>query len=69
MNSMEDWKAGCIAKKLGINEFKLLQKYGGMRFYDDDEDDVFVICDTNLEWKKKDKTDPSTPCYCVLATP
>ena len=69
MNSMEDWEAGCIAKKLGINEFKLLQKYGGMRFYDDDEDDVFVICDTNLEWKKKDKTDPSTPCYAVLATP
>ena len=41
----------------------------GVKFYDDDEDKVYVVLNTNLEWKRKDKSDRETPCYCVLANP
>ena len=56
-------------KRLNLNEFKLLEKYKGMLFYDEDEGEVFAVCESNLEWKKKDKNDRSTPCYAILATP
>ena len=56
-------------KKLNLNEFKLLEKYKGMLFYDEDEEEAFAVCESNLEWKKKDKNDRNTPCYAILATP
>ena len=46
-----------------------MTKYESIKFYDDDEDQVYVTLETNLEWKKKDKSDRETPCYCVLAKP
>ena len=47
----------------------MLQKFKGICFYDEDEEVAFKIIDTNVEWKKKDKTDKETLCYCVLAKP
>ena len=44
-------------------------------FDDDDDDDdgggvkIFEIIESNMDWKKKDKNDKETPCYCVLAKP
>ena len=32
-----------------------------MLFYDEDEGEVFAVCESNLEWKKKDKTILATP--------
>jgi hypothetical protein len=66
---IEDWEDEAKKNKSAENEFKLLHKYMGKRFFDDDDDKVYVILDTNLEWKKKDKHDRETPCYCVLAKP
>ena len=40
-----------------------------MLFYDEDENEAFAVCESNLEWKKKDKNDRNTPCYTILATP
>ena len=36
-------------KKLAIHEFRLLQKYKGVRFFDEDEDQVYEIFANNLE--------------------
>ena len=65
-----------IKKQSAANEFRLIQKYKGVLFFDDDTDDdesgdgkVFKIIESNVEWKKKDKNDKETPCYCVLAKP
>ena len=44
----EDWEKEARTKKLAINEFRLLQKYKGVKFFDEDEDLVYEICATNL---------------------
>ena len=41
-----------------IHEFRLLQKYKGVRFFDEDEDQVYEISDSNLERLKKIGKDP-----------
>ena len=56
-------------KKLAISEFRLFQKNKGVKFFDEDEDQVYEICATNLEWQKKIGKDATTPCYVVLAKP
>ena len=65
----EDWEKEARTKKLAINEFRLFQKYKGVKFFDEDEDLVYEICATNLEWQKKIGKDATTPCYVVLAKP
>ena len=47
----------------------MLQKYKGVRFFDEDEDQVYEIFANNLEWQKKIGKDPTTPCYVVMAKP
>ena len=49
----EDWEKEARTKKLAINEFRLFQKYKGVKFFFEDEDRVYKICATNLEWQKK----------------
>ena len=73
---IEPWELEAIKKQSAANEFLLIQKYKGVLFFDDDTDDdesgdgkVFKIIESNVEWKKKDKNDKETPCYCVLAKP
>ena len=43
-----------IKKNTSTCEARLLEKYKGIRFYDEDYDDgtTFTICKENLEWKK-----------------
>ena len=65
----EDWEKEARTKKLAIHEFLLLQKYKGVRFFDEDEDQVYEIFANNLEWQKKIGKDPTTPCYVVMAKP
>lgn len=65
-NYMEDWEESCIKNRSKSNEHLLLKKYRGVRFYDDDTGEVFVIA-KNLEWKKKTKGDKRTPCYGIVA--
>ena len=65
----EDWEKEARTKKLAIHEFRLLQKYKGVRFFDEDEDQVYEIFANNLEWQKKIGKDPTTPCYVVMAKP
>ena len=65
----EDWEEVARTNKKGTNEFRLLQKYKEVRFYDEDEDQIYEICPSNLEWVKKLKGDATTPCYMVLAKP
>ena len=73
---IEPWELEAIKKQSAANEFRLIQKYKGVLFFDVDADDdeggvgkVFKIIESNVEWKKKDKNDKETPCYCVLAKP
>lgn len=66
---LEGWEPEAIKKQSGPNEFRLLQKYKGVLFFDDEESTAYKIVETNVEWKKKDKSDKETPCYCVLAKP
>ena len=40
-----------------------------MHFYEPEEGKAFVVIETNLEWKKMDKNDGETPCYCIVARP
>jgi hypothetical protein len=66
---MEDWEHGAIKHESAQNEFRLLNKYKGVIFFDDDDEIRYKIIETNVEWKKKEKGDKNTPCYCVLAKP
>ena len=73
---IEAWEHEAIKKQSAANEFRLIQKYKGALFFDDDDVDddggggkIFKIIESNVEWKKKDKNDKETPCYCVLAKP
>ena len=56
-------------KQFVLKEFRLLQKYIGIRFHEEEEEVAFKIIDTYVEWKKKDKTFKETPFYRVLAKP
>ena len=69
MNFIEDWEPEAMKRKLGITEFKLLEKYKGMRFYDDAVECAFEVIPQNLEWKSKDKRNPETPGYVVICRP
>ena len=44
----EDWEEDATNGKLGLHEFKLLQKNKGMRFYDDDEK-IYKVISSNLD--------------------
>jgi len=66
-NFVEDWEEESIKKRSKSNEHLLLKKYRGVRFYDVDTDEVFVIA-KNLEWKKKTKGDSRTPCFGIVAS-
>ena len=65
----EDWEEVARTNKKGTNEFRLLQKHKEVRFYDEDEDQIYEICPSNLEWVKKIKGDATKPCYMALAKP
>ena len=45
----EDWEEEAIKGKLGLHEFKLLQKYKGMNFYDDDDEKIYKVISSNLD--------------------
>ena len=47
---MEDWEVEAVAKKDPVAEAKLLQKYGGLEFYDIDNNLGCLICDNELVW-------------------
>ena len=66
---IEDWESDAIKSKASLHEFKLLEKYKGVPFFDEEDGVTYKILHTNLEWSKKVKGDAETPCYCVLAVP
>jgi len=65
----EGWEQEARTKKLSANEFRLLQKYKGVRFFDEEEEQIYEIWSNNLEWQKRINKDSTTPCYVVLAKP
>ena len=40
-----------------------------MRFFDEEEEQIYEIWSNNLEWQKRINKDSTTPCYVVLAKP
>jgi hypothetical protein len=54
----ENFEEKARTNKLAINEFRLLQKYKGVRFFEDDEDQIYEIFAKNLEWQKKTARTP-----------
>lgn len=47
---IEDWEKPLLKKNDPVAEMKLLQKYKGLVFHDIDNDVVYTIFDSNLEW-------------------
>ena len=69
---LEVWELDAIKRQSAANEFRQLQKYKNVNFFDAEdgaEGTVYKIIETNVEWKKKDRHDKETPCYCILAKP
>jgi hypothetical protein len=50
---MEDWEIQLVAKKDAVAERKLLQKYGGLEFYDIDNNVMCSICNKDMIWRRK----------------
>ena len=51
----EDWEHAAIRKKDPVHEAKLLRKYGGLRFYDPDENVECYLSATDLQWSRPTK--------------
>ena len=49
----EDWEKEARTKKLAIHEFCLLQKYKGVRFFDEDVDQVYESSPTTSSGRRK----------------
>lgn len=49
---MEDWEVEVIKKQDPLNEAKLLQKYGGLVWYDPDTKNVFTASTEEMQFSK-----------------
>lgn len=58
----EEWEATALKKQDPVNSARLLQKYGGMQWYDPDKKVYFRSDDRELEWTK---TRGTAGRYCV----
>jgi hypothetical protein len=57
-----DWKKEKKTRELVIPELRLPQKYKDVRFFYKDEDQVYEMFSSNLEWLKRIGKDPTAPC-------
>ena len=48
---IEDWEYECIHHKDPVAEARLLQKYGGLRWIDPDENELCVADENQMEWQ------------------
>ena len=63
---MEDWEKEARKHNDVVSERKLLEKYKGLKFWDDDEQCYQTIDGDNLEWRTKTKEkDSYTGWYCI----
>ena len=62
----EEWEAEAIGKKDPVSVAKLLAKYGGLFFWDEDTEQILYTEPTELDWRKrrgKNKSGYVLPCY------
>jgi hypothetical protein len=61
----EDWEKDTIRTRDAVNEAKLLKKYGGLSWQDDDNNEAILTSDKeNMHWARLTKTGGG---YCVRA--
>lgn len=62
----EDWEEKAILTKDPVSVAKLVAKYGGLAFWDDDTEQILVSEEKELDWRKrrgKNKSGYCLPCY------
>jgi hypothetical protein len=59
----EEWEEAATKKKDPVNEAKLLQKYGGLQWYDMDTKKTFYANSTEVRWIKEPR---KAGMYCVI---
>ena len=64
----QEWDSECISTENKSSELWLVQNYKGLDLYDPDTDvgTLLKVLAPNVEWKKKDKSSPKTPCYALI---
>jgi hypothetical protein len=60
----EDWEIEATQKKDRVNEAKLLKKYGGLKWYDEDSEKICRSDNDKLHWNRGKKKDRG---YSVIA--
>jgi hypothetical protein len=63
---LEDWEKEAIKHNDVVSERKLLEKYKGLMFWDDQEKCYQTIVEDNLEWRTRTRDKTSyTGWYCI----
>lgn len=63
---LEDWEKESIKHNDVVSERKLLEKYKGLTFWDDEEKCYQTIVEDNLEWRTRTRDKTSyTGWYCI----
>jgi hypothetical protein len=59
----EDWEPEAVKKRDPVNEAKLLQKYGGLQWYDFDNKKTFYSNENEIRWFKEPR---KAGVYCII---
>jgi hypothetical protein len=62
----EEWEQAAILNKDPVNEAKLLSKYGGLQFFDEDTEGMLQIESEHLDWRRRRK---DTGGYVLICYP
>jgi hypothetical protein len=65
---VEDWEKECIKNKDVVSEIRLLDKYKGLVFYDEDDEKTYTIESKNMEWYNKSRKKKIDGGWYLLAT-
>jgi hypothetical protein len=60
----EDWEDDAMKKRDPVNEAKILEKYGGLQWFDPDKNKTYYSNDKELRWFKEPRKAGS---YCIIA--
>ena len=63
---IEDWESDILRTQDQENEQRLLQKYKNIRFFDDEDNQTYMITPENMEFKCPTR---SNKHYCVIGEP
>jgi hypothetical protein len=59
----EEWEVEAVKKRDPVNEAKLLEKYGGLQFFDPDKNKTYLSSDKSVRWHKEIR---KPGVYCII---